>query len=361
MEHLRLRAGATALKKIRDRGLTPDLVHAVSAASGGPKWLILAEFDRYFFGDWLAEAPHPVTLVGSSVGAWRMAMYAQRDAMTVHERFLEAYVYEQSYPPMPNARQVSAECRRLLAKISEENGAEKATTNPDRPLQIVTARLNGASRVSKWGLYGRMLMAALANRRARSRLGRWAIRSVFETASAEPSLPDLDDLPTERHRLDAANFDRVLMASGAIPGVMESVRDIPGAPAGTYVDGGITDYHPALPHNTGDGITVMPHFYDHVIPGWFDKKRTDRHDSLPALDNMLVIGPSEELVKNLPYGKIPDRRDFFTFHNRREERTRYWEAVLDASKRMGEEFMELVESGKPDERIRPLAHSRVSD
>lgn len=349
---LQLRAGPRALATLRERGLTPDTVGAISAASGGPKWLILAEFDRYFFVHWLNRADHAIPLTGSSIGAWRMAIQAQHDPQTALDRFLHGYLYEQRYPKHPGPAIISAEARRLVDVVLGDNGAHEAVNNPRRPLRIITARMKRHAPVSRLGLITRLLAAAAANRRGRPRLGRWVVRSLFETASARDSLPDPTDLPTERRNLTADNLRPALLASGAIPGVMETLDNIPGGAPGTYLDGGITDYHPALPQNIGDRIIAFPHFYGHAVPGWFDKNRASRRNRLTGLDNTLIIAPSDEHVAALPHGKIPDRKDFYRLSD--AERIRYWETVIAASREMGEAFMELVASGRAVDAVRPL-------
>ena len=86
MHALTLRAGPDALHLLRERGLRAEDVDIIPAASGGPKWLVLAGLDRFLFGQFLA-APRtrPMHLVGSSIGSWRMACLAQRDS-TGHRR-----------------------------------------------------------------------------------------------------------------------------------------------------------------------------------------------------------------------------------------------------------------------------------
>jgi len=352
MDLLSFRAGPKALAHIQAHGLRPEHVRSVSAASGGPKWLILAGFDRHFFGQWLAEAQQAVQLTGSSIGAWRMAFQAQNQPIEVLDRFLHSYVYEQRYPKHPGPAIISAECRRLLDLALSEQGAREAANNSQKPLRIITCRMKPERQLSGPSLYGRLLGAAMANYRNRRHLGRWVRRSLFESAAAAAGLSDPEDLPTERYRLNAENLRPALLASGAIPGIMELIHDIPGGKKGSYLDGGITDYHPALPDDTGEGIRLFPHFYPTVIPGWFDKSRSKRHNRLPGLDNTLIIAPSRELVASLPYGKIPDRKDFYRFSDR--ERIAYWEKVVDASTRMGEAFMEMASSNSLADQVRPL-------
>ena len=43
------KAGADALRIIRDEGSIPDRVSVLAGAAGGPKWLILGGLDRILF------------------------------------------------------------------------------------------------------------------------------------------------------------------------------------------------------------------------------------------------------------------------------------------------------------------------
>jgi len=42
-----------------------------------------------------------------------------------------------------------------------------------------------------------------------------------------------------------------------------------------------------------------------------------------------MLAPSEEFIASLPYGKIPDRKDFENLSN--EDRETYWNTVLEAT------------------------------
>ena len=50
MKALQILARPTALKRLRERGLQPSDIHAIPAAAGGPKDLILNPLDRFVFG-----------------------------------------------------------------------------------------------------------------------------------------------------------------------------------------------------------------------------------------------------------------------------------------------------------------------
>ena len=68
----------------------------------------------------------------------------------------------------------------------------------------------------------------------------------------------------------------------------------------------------------------------------------------------MLIGPSESFVKSLPGGAIPDRKDFYTFKGNDEERIRRWTIAKDRSCELGEEFMQLANSGDIAARVEPL-------
>ena len=104
-----------------------------------------------------------------------------------------------------------------------------------------------------------------------------------------------------------------------------------------------------LDFGTGDGLVLYPHFYDHVVPGWFDKSLAWRRARATNFRRALLIAPSPEFVASLPGGKIPDRRDFYTMPE--AERMRRWQAVVDASEALGAELAELIATGRVTERL----------
>jgi len=133
------------------------------------------------------------------------------------------------------------------------------------------------------------------------------------------------------------------------------VSDIYGAPRGVYRDGGIIDYH--IDHNYAakeDDVTLIVHHEDRVIPGWLDKKIKGRRPSAGALDNLLLIAPSPEFMQTFPGGKIPDRDDFLTFIDDPAGRILNWRKVVEICAPLGEECIDLVDSGKIRRIAEPL-------
>jgi hypothetical protein len=173
-------------------------------------------------------------------------------------------------------------------------------------------------------------------------------RWIFHSAGADSPFTKLSDLPTRHAALTRENLRDVLVASGAIPLLVEGVR-IPGAGSGLHWDGGVLDYHLDLDFGAGAGLVLYPHFYSHIVPGWFDKSMHWRRAGASNFRRALLIAPSDAFVASLPGGKIPDRRDFYSMPE--TERMRRWQGVVDASAALGEELRELVETGRIAERV----------
>jgi len=134
---------------------------------------------------------------------------------------------------------------------------------------------------------------------------------------------------------------------------MSGVRNIPGAPEGVYRDGGLLDYHLDLPYQQ-PGIILYPHFTDRVVPGWFDKTLPWRRGDASRLQDVVLVSPSPDYLATLPDRKLPDRKDFEKYVGDDAGRERAWRRAISESDRLGDEFLELVESGRLLDRIQPL-------
>jgi hypothetical protein len=327
---------------VRERGLRAQDVDVMPGASGGAKWLAIGGLDRMLFGEFLQqpERTRPLHLVGSSIGSWRMACLAQRDPVAALARGHHAYIYEQRYSPRPGAREVTEVLTRALDLLLGEHGVDEILAHPVFRLHVITAVGRGlASSDRRLLLAASLALAAAANAVSRRSLAIQFRRCVFHNAGNPTPFAHWRDLPTEQVALTRDILRSVLLASGAIPLVLEGLR-IPGAPAGVHWDGGVLDYHLDLDYGVGDGLVLYPHFYPHIIPGWFDKGLPWRRARADNFARVLMIAPSEAFVASLPGGKIPDRRDFHAFGD--AERMRRWQATLDASERLGDELRTLI-------------------
>lgn len=350
---LTLRAGPGALKLIRERGLRAEDVDVIPGASGGAKWLSIAGLDRYLFGELLQEPrTRPLHLIGSSIGSWRMACLAQRDPLAALDRGHTAYIYDQVYPPKPTAVEVTRVLGGALDAMLGPDGSAEILEHPWARVHIITARGRwlAASR-RRMGLMAGLAIAAAGNVLSRRTLGWQLERVIFHSCGDETPFAHLADLPTVHLPLTKENVRDALLASGSIPLLLEGVRVRGAPPGGIYWDGGVLDYHLDLDFGAGQGLVLFPHFYPHVVPGWFDKALPWRR--APALNfrRTLLLAPTDEFVASLPGGKIPDRRDFYGIPDR--ERMRRWQAVREASEQLGDELRELVATGRIADRVQP--------
>lgn len=361
---LRLLAGPVAARLIAERGLRAEDVAAVPAAAGGPKGLALLPLDRWLFGHWLPSAPRARLLAGASIGAWRMAAAAQRHPLAALARLEHAYLEGQRYPHRPAPAHVSAVCRDMAREViggSRPNGsngsnppnvrvapdaaaAALADLAPDARLLIVTAR----ARYAPTREIGFFAGAALANARARERLGRHLERVVFDSSAAEPCpVVPADAFGVRRVPLLADNLEDALLASGSIPRVAEPVRGIAGAPPGPYWDGGLIDYHLHWDWRPLEGIVLMPHFVPYVTAGWLDKFLPWRRHGPGVtgqgwLDRLVLAVPSPALLASLPGGRLPERQDFHRYGLDHDRRLRDWRQAIAQCEAMAEDFAEAV-------------------
>lgn len=341
--NLSIRAGAKAKAVLANEGLSLDKVRVLAGASGGAKWLVLSKLDR-LLAQYLQQRILPLQCIGSSIGSWRMAALAQRDAATAIERFEHAYV-NQRYPHKPSAADISDKTASILESYLSADAIDEVINHPAMRLAIIAARVRGMQSTQKWSLpLGlNVLGAAAANSVKREWLGGFFERAIFSSENFNQQVFNSDTFPTDWIPLARNNFKQALTASGSIPFLMEGVWDVAGAKPGFYLDGGVLDYHLDLPYQVADDeLVLMLHFYPDITPGWFDKSLPWRHGHAKQLENVVVISPSAEFVQQLPGGQIPDRRDFKTFFQQDDERIRRWQSVLISCDLMAGDFEEVL-------------------
>jgi len=367
-----IQAGPRALKHLHEHGLRPGDIDIVPGAAGGPKGLGLARLDEYLFADWLpsgfAGRAAPIDLIGSSIGAWRFAAVCRgrtpAETRETLRAFAKAYS-EQKYPKKVDADFVTAYARDLIDVLFK--GHEDALlSHPHYRLNVLVVRGKGIlHREARGRSHTGFAMAALANAAGRRHLRHFLDRTWFHagappSASAESRHAGIgfqgswDPFHTHHVALSRENFADALIASGSIPLVLKGVPHIAGAPAGTYWDGGIIDYHLHLPYARSPGLVLYPHFTDRIVPGWLDKALPWRRARGAWLDNVILVSPSRAYLDRLPLKKLPDRNDFKRFADDYEGRLKYWRFSMDESERLAEEFRELCASDRLLESIRPI-------
>ncbi len=353
MTALSLYAGPAALRAIERHGLHPELFHTVVGASGGPKWFVLYGLDRYLAAEFFAARQQPLETIGSSAGAWRLSCLGLKDPLAGIDRLAWHYSRER-YSAAPTVAEITASAQRLVGLVLGPDGAREIAANAQVRLHIVADRARRLVSTEQRLLLGAGLgLSAVSNALHRRLLGGFFQRVVFHSGPVSEAVRQWQEFSTVHVPLRPDNVAAALLATGAIPLVIEGVRDIPGAPPGVYRDGGITDYHFDVPLRVGEGLVLYPHFYSHFTPGWFDKALRWRRADPRHFDKVLVLSPSPEFVAALPFGKIPDRSDF----EKLDEATRfdYWQTVLAESARLADEFSHMVRTGQGLARIRPLA------
>ncbi len=337
--------GRRAAQRLREDGWHPDHFSLLLGASGGPKWLVLGQLDRVLFGDFLQRGQQPLSLLGSSIGSWRHACLAQADPVAALERFQQAYL-EQAYSARPPPDEISAASAQILAALLGAEGSTALASHPRWRTHIVTARGRGPAGARQPALLGAAMgAAALGNSVHRRLLGASFQRVVFHSGEQPAPQLSLTDFNTTYTPLRPATVALALQASGSIPFVLAGERNIAGAPAGHYWDGGIIDYHFDLRHYRGTGLILYPHFRADLTPGWFDKFLPWRRSGLDALDDLVLLCPTPEFVASLPDGKIPDRRDFTRLGT--AARVAVWRECIARSEALAEEFQTLLAGPDP--------------
>ena len=353
-ENLRFLAGDRALRRIQAEGLNPGMIRAVAGAAGGPKWLMLARMDRFLFQDWLGSDLKDLPLLGSSIGAWRHAVACLPQPAQAFCRFEELYV-TQAYPGRPTIEEIKGVTLRIFDSLFPADAVAHILGQKRFRLNVMAARARGilASELKPVQGFG-LLAAAFANGVSRRGLAMFFERCLFYHPGQVPPFYPSGDFVLHRVPLEPDNLRDALMASGAIPMAVAGVRNISGAPPGTYRDGGVIDYHFDIPYGIDEGIILLPHFSPGLITGWFDKKLTWRKPRRKNLENVLVVAPSQKFIESLPRGRMPDRMDFDTFRGHNQERIDYWYQILAETNRLADELAHVLGNQEIAARVEPL-------
>jgi hypothetical protein len=344
---LQILAGKKAFLEIKEHGLRPQRIKLMVGASGGPKWLMLSRLDQYLSEHFFSKAPQPISLIGSSIGSWRMACYAQNDPLASFKQFEQLYT-NQRYSEKLLPAEISIFVDKILAQLFSLSRAQKIVNNPLRKLHIVAVRnrkfLNGRSKLAQgFGL----LTAATGNLLSAKIVEAMYPRVIIsKDCSTDPYY-----FKPEAISLTAENLPQALVASGAIPMVMEPTK-IDGGKDRWHWDGGLIDYHFPGPFNVDDGLVFYPHFFPKIVPGWFDKGISWRKAKSKNYENVVMIVPTQEFIDQLPYGKIPDRNDFVKLTN--DEREAYWETVLKETDKLVSELHLALEKDGGRSVVQPI-------
>jgi hypothetical protein len=352
MQVLDIYAGKNALARINKEGFSADLFDYMLGASGGPKWFVLAGLDRYIFPEFFALRTRPLNIIGSSAGAFRFACFAQNDPLAAINRLADRYSHT-VYSDKPTAKEITEKGVALLDYVLGEGGSNEIINNPVIKAHFIVAKCKGLTKFEAKPIQMTGLIAsASANVLKRKWLEKFYQRYLFSSPNADLIVNDPNKMPSFCVPLTPKNLPQALMASGSIPIVIEGVRDIDGAPKGMYRDGGIIDYHFDLTFGPQKGLVLYPHFYSKPVPGWFDKSLKKRFPHVSSYDDVVMLVPSDEFVASLPYGKIPDRKDFETMPA--EQRIKYWQTVISQSDQLGQTFKDMCDNQTIVGNIKPI-------
>ena len=348
-------AGAEAQRRLSKHGWEPELFDTLIGASGGPKFLGIAGLDRVLFSDFLNQPGHNMHLIGSSIGCFRHAALAAREPAKALAGLHKRYIAQRIDPAdqRPRTEIVGELCRWVLDGYLDNEDVALICEHPRFVSHVVTARGRGPnSAANALGQASGMFAAGISNAVNRRLLQGWFQRVVFSRGGFEDLDFEFDDFATLHVPLTPTNTREAILASGSIPFLMPGERDIDGAPAGHYWDGGIVEYHFDFTKHRGDGLVLYPHFRGSITPGWFDKFLPWRKTRSELLDRVVLLCPSEHYLATLPQGKIPDRSDFGKMEQ--EARIRYWQTCADASNALGDAFSDLTFSGDPLQYVKPF-------
>ncbi len=346
------KAGATAYDTIKTHGFSAASIGTIVGASGGAKWLVLSHIDRVLLERVVPKLEKPVHVLGSSIGAWRFACYAQADPVAAIDRFENAYV-EQRYSERPDAAEITQKSRDILDLVLGASGAPEILSHPTLRTHVMTVRSRHVTASdSRPVLAAGLLLAMTANLIHRRALGAFFGRALFYDARDLPPFYGTGGFPIDHIPLSQKNLSDAIIASGSIPMVLKGVRGIHGARPGTYRDGGVIDYHLDLPTAADGRITLFPHFFDWLKPGWFDRQLSWRRVNPAHFDRTLMICPSDEFIAGLPERKVPDRTDFVRLSEAR--RIAVWRDVIDRCRQLADELTDVLERGELPARLEPL-------
>ncbi len=352
-DNISILAGSRAFEIIQDEGLDLSRVKVLAGASGSAKFLVLTGIDRVLIS-LFADRKDPLYLVGTSIGAFRMAAFCQPDPLKAIETLEREYI-DQQYSLRPSKEEITLGTIKILDSYIDDSQIDGILDHPFMRLNFLSNRCKGPLKtenlILQWLVLG---LAAGVNLIHRRGLKLFFDRALFCSPGKLPPFFIMNEFPMGIHTLTPQNFKAALLSSGSIPVAMQGVSNIAGIP-GVFMDGGILDYHldlPFLPEDK-DRLVLFPHFYETITPGWFDKG-LNRKPCPDHMKNVVLVAPSKKFVKTLPFGKIPDRKDFYLFKGNDQQRKMHWKKAVEQNKLLGDEFFEAVQSKKIKQIVKPL-------
>jgi len=347
MSRLRIKAGKKAYEIIQDGGFNFNAVSAYFGAAVGPRLLLASGFDQTLLTQNLLGRSRAVHLIGSSAGAWRFAAWIQPQAAESYRKFISAYITA-DFTRRDTPATILDKFTHIMNQYIEDDALPFALASKRYRLSVITARARHLVASEARPLQTSALAACyLLNFFSRDNLYYFADRVVFYNGSKPPPFCFQPQFRGKYARMNEANFKYALMASGAIPLVVAGVKNIFGAPRGVYRDGGLIDYH--LSHQFAakeNDLVLFFHHQERIVPGWLDKRIKQRTPDDHTLNNVVMVFPSASFIDKLPEGRVPDRDDFKRYIDNGKQRIQNWNKAVELSAPLGEDFLELAQSGR---------------
>lgn len=348
MSDLCIKAGPKAYEIIMDGGFDFDRIVAYVAPAGGPRWLAASGFDLALLENGVLGRKRPVLLSGTSSGAWRFSAWPQPEPVRSYRTFMELYLKHSSYRRGDTPQALLESMTEIIDAYIEDDAIPFALTNKKYRLAVTTARAkNIAASEKKWIQQTGIGAAWLLNVMNPDYVQWFFERVVFYYGPLPPRFCLQPGFKGRAIPLNVTNFKAAILASGSIPLVIAGLKDIYGAPVGIYRDGGLFDYHLNHEYTGKEGeVTLFFNHQERIVPGWLDKTLKSRLPPEPILENVLLVYPSESFAERLPGGRVPDREDFLLFIDDPATRVKNWSRAVKLCAPLGEQFLEIMESGK---------------
>ena len=347
MDEICVSAGENVYEVIQAGEFDFDRVTTFVGAATGPRWLLASGFDLSLLKSGVLGNKRPVLLAGSSAGALRFAAWMQPEPEKSYDKLIESYI-AMHFTRKDTPEGILQCIHDLIDSYIDDDAIPFALTNRKYRLAIITARAKRLAALNVRWLQGLALGAGfVCNALNRHRIHRFFQRVVFHSSPILPYFCLNHDFKGQAIPLNEANFKHALLASSAVPLAAAGVRDIYGAPSGMYRDGGLIDYHLNQKYSSGKGsITLLFNHQRRLIPTWLDKRLSSRQPPGEYLEDLLMVYPSDDFIRKLPYGTVPERGDFRRYIDNPSKRIKNWKRAVVVSGYLGEEFLGLVESGR---------------
>ena len=347
MNDIRVKAGSAIYEIIRDGGFSFDQVTTYVAPAVGPRWLIATGFDLTLMKEGILGAQSPVLLTGSSAGALRFAAWIQPEYEKSYRALMESYI-SMTFDRRDDPDSIQDAVFKVINSYIENDALPFALKNKRYRIAVTAARAKHlAASETTWLQSLGLGIAFVCNAIDRTMLDRFFERTVFYNGPRPPLFCLNGAFSGKTVLLNEANFKYALLASSSVPLFMAGVWDVFSAPVGVYRDGGLVDYHLNQVYAAKENhITLLFHHQERLIPTWLDRKLKSRMPPDSGLSNLLLIYPNEDFIAKLPDGKVPDREDFVNYMEDPKARIRNWRMAVEAAAPLGEQFMELVSSGR---------------